>query len=165
MSSTFRELRAFEYAIQCFSSFLEGKLVNVYTDNQNVVRLVNRGSTKPILQVLAKNIFDLSIKYHIMLEVAWIPRDLNVEADSFSKTFDWDDWGVSPHIFEFFNSKWGPYHVDRFADVSNKMCQLFYSQFWTPGTAGVDAFAFDWSGVIITGWCLPFVWFLRFYGT
>ena len=69
---------------------------------------VNRGSTKPILQVLAKNIFDLSIKYHIMLEVAWIPRDLNVEADSFSKTFDWDDWGVSSHIFEFFNSKWGP---------------------------------------------------------
>ena len=88
-----------------------------------------------------------------MLEVAWIPGDLNVEADSFSKMFDWDDWDVSSHIFEFFNSKWGSYHVDRFTDVSNKKCSLFYSQFWTPGTPGVDALAFDWSGV--NNWLVP----------
>ena len=45
--------------------------------------------------------------------------------------------------------------MDRFADVSNKKWQLFYSQFWTPGTAGVDAFAFDWSGV--NNWLVPHV--------
>ncbi|MEW8544538.1 MAG: reverse transcriptase domain-containing protein, partial [Candidatus Thiodiazotropha sp.] len=153
LSSTYRELRALEYAIQCFSSSLEGHFVKVYTENQNVVRLVSRGSTETNIQSLAKTIFALSIKHHIMLEVAWVPRECNAEADFYSKMFDWDDWGVSPHIFEFFNSKWGPYHVDRFADDSNKKCQVFNSQFWTPGTAGVDAFAFDWSGV--NNWLAP----------
>lgn len=152
-SSTFRELRALNHALLSFRPVLTGKLVKVYTDNQNIVRIVNCGSTKVVLQELAKRIFDTAIEGQFTLEVAWIPRELNVEADSFSKTFDWDDWGISDHVFQFFNNKWGPYQVDRFADASNKKVDVFYSRFWSPGTSGVDAFAFDWGNV--NNWIVP----------
>ena len=105
--------------------------MKVYIDNQHVVCIVNRGSTKnSLLQVLARSIYDFAILNNVVLEVAWIPRSLNVEADSFSKVFDWDDWGVSKAVFEFFNSKWGPFDVDRFADASIKKFLVYNSQFW-----------------------------------
>lgn len=152
-SSTFRELRALEHALLSFAPELKGKLVKVYTDNQNIVRIVNCGSTKVDLQTLAKNIFDLALECQFLLEVAWIPRELNVEADGLSKTFDWDDWGISRHVFQLFNTKWGPYDVDRFADATNKQIDTFNSRFWSPGTAGVDAFAFNWGEV--NNWLVP----------
>jgi hypothetical protein len=73
----------------------------------------------------------------------WIPRDLNVQADFYSKIFDFDDWSVALHMFCFFNQKWGPFSIDRFADSNNHQLDNFNSRFWTPGSKGV--FAFDWS--------------------
>ena len=75
----------------------------------------------------------------------WIPRDLNVQADFYSKIFDFDDWSVALHMFCFFNQKWGPFSIDKFADSNNHRLDNFNSRFWTPGSKGVDAFAFDWS--------------------
>jgi hypothetical protein len=127
--------------------------VKVYTDNQNIVRIVNKGSTKPPLQNLARKIFDRLMKFQILLEVSWIPRDMNSLADAYSKEVDWDDWGVNHIIFSYFNSKWGPFDIDRFAHQSNTKLQCFNSFYWCPGTSGVDAFAFNWEGV--NNWLVP----------
>ena len=78
---------------------------------------------------------------------------MNVEADAYSKILDFDDWAVSPLVFQYFNNVWGPFHIDRFADNRNKHVEIFNSQFWCPGTSGVDAFAFDWSGK--NNWLVP----------
>jgi hypothetical protein len=79
---------------------------------------------------------------------------LNVEADFYySKIYDFDDWCVAHKIFDFFNRKWGPYQVDRFADNTNCKVDVFNSQYWCPGSSGVDAFAYDWSGV--NNWLVP----------
>jgi hypothetical protein len=40
---------------------------------------------------------------------------------------------------------WGPFTCDTFADNKNKKVSIFFSRFFTPGTSGVDAFAYDWS--------------------
>lgn len=76
-----------------------------------------------------------------------------MEADFYSKLFDWHDWRVADSIFEYFQNRWGPYGVDRFADNVNTKAVTFNSQFWCPGTASARAFAFDWSGG--SNWLVP----------
>ena len=85
----------------------------------------------------------------------WIPRNLNEKADYYSKIVDYDDWSTSVVFFEYLDRipGWGPYNFDRFADFHNKKCIKFNSRFWTPGTEGVDAFAFDWRGY--NNWLVP----------
>ena len=82
-----------------------------------------------------------------------IPREENSYADYLSKIFDFDDWGVCQHIFNYFNLKWGPYTCDRFADSKNCKVSYFNSKFFTPQSSGVDAFAFDWHGH--NNWLVP----------
>ncbi|CAG2190847.1 unnamed protein product [Mytilus edulis] len=45
-SSTWRELKTVEKNISSFKSDLTGKFVKLYTDNQNVVQIVKKGSMK-----------------------------------------------------------------------------------------------------------------------
>ena len=44
-SSTFRELKALHNALLSSSPFLLGNFVKLHTDNQNIVRIVSKGST------------------------------------------------------------------------------------------------------------------------
>lgn len=144
-SSTYRELKAvfitLSSLVQCFSN----RLVKVYTDNQNVVRIIKAGSMNSELQDIAIDIFNFCLKFSISLEVEWIPRNQNQIADIYSKIFDFDDWFVSDLYFNYFNKAWGPYTCDLFADSNNRKLANFYSPYWCPGTSGVDAFAQNWS--------------------
>ena len=80
-SSTFRELKAVQFAIESLKTTLSGKFVKLYTDNQNVVHIVSVGSMKNELQNIAASIFKLCIDSNIILYVTWIPMSLNVTAD------------------------------------------------------------------------------------
>ena len=160
-SSTYRELKALQFALVAFSHFLAGKFVKVYSDNQNVVRITSKGSTVKSLQITARQIFDFCLIKSIILEVAWIPRQFNQLSDFFSKDFDYDDWGVSQKIFDFFDKKWGPFTCDRFADQFNTKLKTFNSKYWCPGTSGVDAFAFNGIQTTIDLF-LPYLWFQKF---
>jgi hypothetical protein len=105
------------------------------------------------LQKIAFSIFELCVKSCIFLDVAWIPRSLNIEADLYSKVFDFDDWEVSEWVFKLFDKKWGSHTFDRFANSKDCKVEKFNSQFWTPGTSGVDAFVYDWSSD--NNWLVP----------
>ncbi|VDH92658.1 Hypothetical predicted protein [Mytilus galloprovincialis] len=135
-SSTWRELKTVENNISCFKSELAGKFVKLYTDNQNVVHIVKKGSMKMELQEIALSIFHICLSCDIFLELEWIPRDENYYADYLSKIFDYDDWGVSTHIFTYFSSLWGPFTCDRFADSKNSKVEFFNSKYFTPDTSG-----------------------------
>ncbi|MEW8542467.1 MAG: reverse transcriptase domain-containing protein [Candidatus Thiodiazotropha sp.] len=152
-SSTYRELKALYLALVSFRAFLSGKLVKAYSDNQNVVRITSKGSTVKLLQSVARAIFDICFTNNIILEVSWIPRHMNQVSDFYSREFDFDDWGVSDLVFEFFSRKWGPFSIDRFADHKNTKLQVFNSKYWCPGTSGVDAFSFDWHSEF--NWLVP----------
>lgn len=70
---------------------------------------------KPDLHELALSIFRLALRYTIDLQVDWVPRSLNVHADSISRFIDCDDWSVSIYFFNHVDGIWGPHSVDRFA--------------------------------------------------
>lgn len=96
---------------------------------------------KPDLHDLAMDIYRICIINGITIEVEWIPRRENEQADLLSRFFDFDDWSVTDNIVQMFEKRWGKITFDRFADDKNHKVEK-----WVPGTAGVDAFAFDWSG-------------------
>lgn len=99
---------------------LTGKTVKVFTDNQNVVRIACKGSMNRQLHQLAMDIFGACVRHAIQLELQWISRDLNSAPDDYSKIFNFDDWGVSDHIFNLCQSRWGTFTCDLFADNKNK---------------------------------------------
>ncbi|KAK3086407.1 hypothetical protein FSP39_017996 [Pinctada imbricata] len=93
-SSTWRELKTIFLVLKGLGSDLSGKLVKIYTDNQNVVRIACKGSMKMELHQLSLEVLGFCVAHSIRLELAWIPRDLNAYADELSKIFDFDDWEV-----------------------------------------------------------------------
>ena len=152
-SSTWRELKAVQFALFSFASQLEGKTVKVFTDNKGVVAICKKGSMKLELHSMAIAIFDICKRHSVNLEIEWIPRSQNEEADLLSREIDYDDWGVSQEFFSFMDNLWGPHSVDRFADHLNFKISNFNSKFWCPGTSQVDAFAMDWSSE--NNWLVP----------
>lgn len=152
-SSTWRELKAIQLALFSYKENLSGKSVKILTDSKNCVSIVQSGSTKNDLHVIALSIFHLCLQRKISLDIAWIPREMNETADYLSKLVDYDDWSVSDEFFEFMNNMWGPYTVDRFANYLNKKLPRFNSLFWNPGTDAVDCFSQDWSSD--NNWLVP----------
>ena len=143
--STFRELLAVSYSINAFTDCLKSQSVAWYTDNQNVVRIVSTGSKVPALQQLALDIHQSCLHNGILIDLQWIPRDLNTAADDLSKFVDYDDCTINDVVFNSLDELWGPHTCDRFACSYNAKVKLFNSKFYQPGSSGVNAFAQDWS--------------------
>jgi hypothetical protein len=51
---------------------LTGKRIKWFTDNQNVVSIVSKGSTKTVLQELALDIFSACLKFNVNIDMVWI---------------------------------------------------------------------------------------------
>ena len=153
-SSTWRELKAVRMVLESFQEKLRNERVRWFTDNQNVVRVVQYGSKKPDLQTEALAIFSTYLQQHIRIEPEWIPRDQNEQADYISRLVDYDDWMLNPEIFHLLDAMWGPHTIERFANMFNNQLVRFNSRFWDPTTEAVDAFTCNWAGEN-NWWCPP----------
>ena len=69
-SSTWREMKAVDLVLRSFAPMLAGHMVKWFSDNQNIVRIVQAGSRQPHLQDGALSIFDICWKRGIGLEKA-----------------------------------------------------------------------------------------------
>ncbi|CAC5385290.1 unnamed protein product [Mytilus coruscus] len=85
-SSAWRELKAVELSIDSFKHLLSTSLVSFFTDNQNAVGIIQKGSKVPELQTLALSIFSICVSFNISLYPRWIPREDN-EKKIFSSGF------------------------------------------------------------------------------
>ena len=119
LSSTWRELKAVSLVLASFTAKLEGHRVKWFTDNQNVVRIVEAGSKRQHLQFVALSIFKTCFKRGIRLDMSWIPRSLNDKADYISPIQDFDDWKISPALFAMVDAMWGPHAVDCYTHVEH----------------------------------------------
>ena len=136
-----------------FQTKLRNERVRWFTDNQNVVKIVQHGSSKPALQAEALGIFSLCVNNYIRIEPEWIPREQNELADYYSRLVDYDDWMLNPVVFAWLDNLWGPHTIDRFANSWNTQLERFNSRFWAPGSEAVDAFTCTW--VDENNWWLP----------
>jgi len=152
-SSTYRELKGVTLALDAYKDRLQNRSVQWFSDSQSCVKIVSSGSMKSELQFEAIQIYNICIQNNIRLNVAWVPRGDNTIADEISKYFDRDDWGVSKEFFNFMDSVWGPFTVDRFANDQNTKLSRFNSKYWCVNTSGVDAFAQNWESE--NNWLVP----------
>ena len=152
-SSTFRELKAVSMSLDSLVEELKFQTVSWFTDNQNVVSIVNKGSKIPELQSISLKIFQKCMLNGITIDVHWIPRDHNCVADEISKMIDYDDYTINDDIFAFLDNAWGPHTIDRFACHYNKKLVLFNSKFFQPGTSGINAFSQGWA--FVNNWLCP----------
>ena len=129
-SSTWRELRTVDLALSAFAPDLQGKKVAWFNDNSRVVSIVvhNRSRVEE-LQSLALSIFHVCASSGISLEMKWIPRDSNHQADSLSRIIDFDDYSINYDVFHMLDCKRGPHTVDRFA-CSSQFTDIFKEGIW-----------------------------------
>ena len=64
------------------------------------------------LQDIAISMLCNCLNNNISIDVEWIPRSKNDQADFISRIVDYDDWGVSDEIFIHLDSLWGPHEID-----------------------------------------------------
>ncbi len=162
-SSTWRELSAVWLVLLSVADKLANSRIRWYTDNQNVVRILEVGSKQPTLHAIALKVFALAIKHQIRLMPEWVPRELNERADYLSRIIDYDDWFLNPAVFAMLDREWGPHSVDRFADCNNCQVPHFNGRCWNPGSEAVDAFTVNWSGEN-NWWCPPIALIPRVIG-
>ena len=89
---------------------------------------------------MARRIFDICIRSGIHLEVQWIPRTSNQQADYISRLIDTDDWQITDNFFIFLEDLWGLRSVDCFANYYNHKLPKYFSRFWNLYSSGVDFF-------------------------
>ena len=147
-SSTYRELLAVVHGIDQTKTLFVGMSISWWTDCANIVHVIKRGSMPPRLLNLALRLFHVTRLYRIRLNVIWIPRSLNEQADFFSRITDYNDWGVKPEVVAMCTAIWIKPTIDRFADEVNTHLPRFNSRFYSCGTEGVDAFMQDWGGEV-----------------
>ena len=95
-----------------------------------MVSIVNNGSKVTELQSLALSIFNVCTSHGISLEIKWIPRSFNYQADLLSRTIDSDDYTIHDDVFRMLDCEWGPHTVDRFACSYNAKVSRYNSRFY-----------------------------------
>ena len=79
------------YVLQSFSAALLHRKVDWLSDNQDTCRIVSVGTSKPELQAIAIEIFEVCTSFAIAMEIEWLPRSQNDKADYLSRIIDLDD--------------------------------------------------------------------------
>jgi len=154
-SSTWRELVAVLRVLNSLSHILKNQRVKWFSDNLGVTSIVHKGSMKKDLQEIAIEIFRSCLRQSICLNVEWIPRSGNDKADYLSRIVDQDDWGISFELLNLISSRFGKFDVDWFASEDNAKVSVFYSRFWNPSSAGIDAFTENWACTYSYGLFVP----------
>ena len=81
-SSTCRELAAVARSTTLSGSMLQNKIVKWFTDSAYIVKIINFGSGKTVLQKLARSLYERlsGLNMDVVGLLVWIPRNEKVRA-------------------------------------------------------------------------------------
>ena len=149
LSSGHRELLTVLRALQqepAFFDTLKNQTIIWLTDSTNLVSFLTKGTIKMKIQEHVMEVFRLLASFQIRLVPVHLKRsDFRIQwADEGSRSFDPDDWGIDTQSYRDLTRVWQP-TLDAFAHTSNAKCSKFYSYGAAPRSAGVDAFAQNWT--------------------
>ena len=146
-------LRALQTEQEFFRSLTNQTIIWI-TDSTNLVSFLTKGTMKMPIQRQVLEVYKLLRHYSIRVAPVHLKRtDYRIQwADEGSRFFDPDDWSIDKMSYTELTNEYTP-SVDLFAHSSNTKCVKFYSYANASNTAGVDAFAQDWTGE--TAWLCP----------
>ncbi|VDN21173.1 unnamed protein product [Cylicostephanus goldi] len=155
-SSTARELYAILFGLRSFREHIIREQLVWHCDNQAAVAILKKGTTRPHLQNLAKEIWDFCAQFQLTIEFSWIARAFNNEADSASRVINLDDWSISDEICSQLQKDWGSCNIDLFASLSSRKCPSFISREACSEAVATDAF----SAEAAMWWRSNFIWWV-----
>ena len=122
--------------VEVFYRSVKATHVKWFTGSQAAATVIEVGSMKFDLYMLAVNIFTFCINNQITLDIQWIPREQNTQADYISKLIDPDYWQITEALFDCLETLWGPHMVDCFANYYNHKLPRFFPDTGTQTLAG-----------------------------
>lgn len=146
----YKELLAVRLALETLASGLENCQILLRVDNTTAIAYVNKmgGVRYEPYNKLAKEIWQWAERRNNFLFASYISSSENTEADRLSRLVNHDiEWELNDKFFTDIEDFFGKPEVDLFASKSNAKCKYFFSCRPEPGTAGVDAFTMNWSGI------------------
>ena len=154
-SSNWRELTAVSHTLRAAAPMLRNTVVLIETDNIVTKAYINHmGGRKPMLNVIAQDIWKAAHQYGLQLIAVHRPGRLNQRADKLSRwSTDSTDLQLLPSLFQKANKRWGPHSVDLFANRLNRQVRRYVS--WRPDPFSVanDGLTFPLTGE--NAWCFP----------
>ena len=150
------EMLAVKLAMQAFASHLRGCNFQIITDNQICWHTLPKGSKILELNNLVKEILDLAMELDaVMVDVLWIPSELNIIPDDLSRMVDVNDWTVRQQAWEAIVGMWPQLTVDRFADEWNAKLPRFNSRFAHPSSENANGLSQVWQRDELSYACPP----------
>jgi hypothetical protein len=154
-SSSFRELmaiyRTLVHMATSPSGYLkpaEWKTLWWLTDNQNVEKMIVKGSGKLKITRLVLKILKQGRELKFDVQPIWVSRNnpFLQKADCLLKVIDSDNWEITESDYIHLNARFGPFSINLFDTSDNAKCKRFYSRSFEGGALGVDSFAQKWAG-------------------
>ena len=149
---TILELLAVHKNLLTYLPQLRNCRVCLHEDNQAVMYILReKTSRSAIIMKLLRRLWRVVDMNNIDLEVVYVRSEDNI-SDGPSRTKDYEDWQLSPSVFEHYRREHG-YTIDLFASENTALLPRFCSADLCPGTLRADAFSWPWAGEI--SWINP----------
>ncbi|KXZ40999.1 hypothetical protein GPECTOR_1018g286 [Gonium pectorale] len=154
LSSTERELRTVTLAVQWIAEQaswrLQGGWLQYQTDSQAAECCVLGMKGKGPCLLRVDELYRLCAAYDLEVQLVWFPSTAPLQqvADALSKYEDGSQWVLKQEVWldlwaePCLNGR-SP-SLDVFADAHTAKLPRFFAKSWSPGAAGIDAFAQDW---------------------
>ena len=148
LSMNWKELRAVLLSLREFGRQLEGRSIQLLSDNSTTIScLRHQGSVRhPHLHALSAEILLLCRALRISLHPVHLRGVLNVLADQGSRLHPIaTEWSLDRTTFAWLRSLVPSLQVDMFATRENTQLPFFVSPCPDPMAAGFDAFSLQWN--------------------
>ena len=146
--SNVREMCAVLLSLKAFRPVLQGKTIQILSDNITTVAYINHmGGPVQELTNIAKAIWKEVVSNNTTIVARHLSGRLNTQADLLSRMRDKHEWMISRPLFTLLDSVWGPHTIDRFASMTSAQLPLYNTRYLDPNGMSVDALAQrDWGG-------------------
>ena len=143
----YKELLAVLLALQSFAFQIQGKSVQIMTDNSTTMAYLNNmGGPSALLTDLAEKVWAEALSLNVTLLASHVAGISNTHADALSRMPTQYEWMLHPTVFRYIDGLWGPHTIDRFASIATTQLPRYNSRFYDPMTQGVDALSQqDWA--------------------
>ena len=156
-SSTCREIDGIRRTLLAFERPLASeRVVYFFTDSWCAYRALERGSSTPVIQRMARRVHAWALAHGIDVRVRWMRRSTGPIklCDLIGRRERVHDYRIASEAFRVVDAWWGPHRLDVMAqDVHSAVTQPFFSRYHTWRSAGVDCFARRWGADRV--WCFP----------
>ena len=135
-------------AVVSFRDLLLGRNMQIVTDNMICRNTLPKGSRVESLTLLIKKIHDTVCSLDAtIVDVAWIPSELNIIPDWLSRYEDWNDWCLKTSQWERVLDKWPGLKIDRFTSGPRNSKLSQFNSRWASEHCQIkdsNAMAQDW---------------------